>query len=522
MSIPKEPRQLMINLMYLVLTAMLALNVSAEIINAFFVVDKGIKKSNEIVGTANEAIIKGIAKQVEAYPEYEEYEKKAKEAHEIAKDFYNYVQAIRDEIIEEAGGIDPETGKPKDKKNKDITSRILVDGPEGKGNGKGYDLEKKIKETRAKFAALLAGLDEKEDITKAEIDAVIAGLALDLDESYKDSKEGKDWTHFNFYHMPVAAVLPMFSKFQNDAKTSETALLNYFAEKAKGTKITFDSFEPVVSARKGYVIKGEPYEAEVFLSASSKQNSGNTRISVDGQSLSVKDGKALYKKTTSSTGTKKYNVKIAVTNPLTKRTETFQKEFEYEVGERSVTVSADKMNVFYIGVDNPVSIAAAGVSSNDLKVSESGISMTKTGKGKYNVTASRQGDATITVSGGGLEPTKFEFRVKRIPDPIARLGNKDSGQLGNGEFKAQGGIAAWLDYFDFDAKCKIQSFVMTRIAKRQDPQEATNSGPRFSGDAERLKDMASPGDVYYFENVKARCPGDPAARTINSLVFKIR
>jgi len=295
MSIPKEPRQLMINLMYLVLTAMLALNVSAEIINAFFVVDKGIKKSNEIVGTANEAIIKGISKQVEAYPEYEEYEAKAKQAHEIAKDFYNYVQAIREEIIEAAGGIDPETKKPKDKKNKDITTRILVDGPEGKGNGKGYDLEKKIKETRAKFAALLEGLDSKEDITKAELESVIAGLALDLDDSYKDSDK-KDWTHYNFSHMPVAAVLPMFSKFQNDAKTSETALLNYFAEKAKGTKITFDSFEPVVSARKGYIIKGEEYQAEVFLSASSKQNSGNTKISVDGQSLSVKDGKALYKK----------------------------------------------------------------------------------------------------------------------------------------------------------------------------------------------------------------------------------
>lgn len=521
MSIPKEPRQLMINLMYLVLTAMLALNVSAEIINAFFVVDKGIKKSNDIVSTANEAIIGSIARQVKAYPEYKVYEDKAGEAHEIAKEFYGYVQGIRDEIIEAAGGIDPETQKPKDKKNKDVTTRILVDGPEGKGNGKGYELEKKIIETRKKFVTLLEGLVGKDGITKEEIDGIVGGLALDIDDSYKKSDK-EDWTHYNFGHMPVAAVLPMFSKFQNDAKTSETALLNYFAEKAKGTKITFDSFEPVVSAKKGYIIKGETYEAEVFLSASSKQNSGNTRITAGGKSLPVKDGKGTYKVTTSSTGTKKYNVSISVTNPLTKKTETFKKEFEYEVGERSVTVSADKMNVFYIGVDNPVSVVAAGISSNDLKVSPSGISLNKTGKGKYNATASRPGNATITVSGGGLAATKFEFRVKRIPDPIARLGNKDSGSLGTGEFKAQGGVAAWLDNFDFDAKCKIEGFIMTRVAKRSDPVDAPNRGARFSGQAERLKNMATPGDIYYFENIKARCPGDAAARKINSLVFKIR
>ena len=521
MSIPKEPRQLMINLMYLVLTAMLALNVSAEIINAFFVVDKGIKKSNDIVNVANEAIIGSIAKQVEAYPEYKIFEDKAGEAHDIAKDFYAYVQGIRDEIIEAAGGIDPETDKPKDKKNKDVTTRILVDGPEAKGNGKGYELEKKIIETRKKFIALLESVEGVEGITKEEIKNLAASLALDIDDSYKKSDKD-DWTHYNFGHMPVAAVLPMFSKFQNDAKTSETALLNFFAEKARGTKVTFDSFVPVVAAKKGYIIKGESYEAEVFLSASSKQNSGNTKIYVNGSSLPVKDGKAVYKASASSTGTKKYKVKISVTNPLTKRTESFDGEFEYEVGERSVTVSADKMNVFYIGVDNPVSVVAAGISSNDLKVSPNGISLNKTGKGKYNAKATKPGNATITVSGGGLAATKFDFRVKRIPDPIARLGNKDSGALGTGEFRAQGGVAAWLDNFDFDAKCQIEGFIMTRVAKRQDPVDAPNRGPRFSGQAERLKNMASPGDIYYFENIKARCPGDAAARKINSLVFKIR
>lgn len=511
MSIPKEPRQLMINLMYLVLTAMLALNVSAEIINAFFMIDKGIKKSNEIVGTANDAIIKAISKQVEAYPQFEEYETKAKEAHKISKEFYNYVKGIREEIIEAAGGIDPETGKPKDKKNKDLTTRILVD------EGRGAELEKKIEETRKKFEALMEG-----DEDKAAVAEVMKNLALTVDDAYKKSDK-KSWAEYNFQQMPVAAVIPMFTKFQNDAKTSETALLNYFAKKAQGEEIIFDSFQPVVSARKGYIIEGEKYSAEVFLSASSSQSSGNTRISVDGRSLPVEDGKATYEVNTSSTGTKTYKVKIAVTNPLTQETKTYEKEFEYEVGKRSVTVSADKMNVFYVGVDNPVSVVAAGVSSNKLNVTgNGGINLKKTGNGKYIVTSSNPGEATINVSGGGLESTNFAFRVKRIPDPIARLGNINSGSVGTGEFKAQGGVAAWLDGFDFDARCNIEGFIMTRVAKRSDPVDAPNKGARFGSQADRLKNMATPGDIYYFENIKARCPGDKAARKINSLVFKIR
>ena len=146
MSIPKEPRQLMINLMYLVLTAMLALNVSAEIINAFFMVDKGITKSNKIVGTANENIISAIQTQVKAYPEYEKWEMKADSAHVIVEDFYGYVKGIREEIEDAAGGIDTLTGKPKNYKDKDVTTNILVDGPKLDNTGKGHELEKKITE----------------------------------------------------------------------------------------------------------------------------------------------------------------------------------------------------------------------------------------------------------------------------------------------------------------------------------------------------------------------------------------
>jgi hypothetical protein len=128
---------------------------------------------------------------------------------------------------------------------------------------------------------------------------------------------------------------------------------------------------------------------------------------------------------------------------------------------------------------------------------------------------------TVNAPSVGLKDTKL-FRVKRIPDPVARLGKESSGLMGNGEFKAQAGVGAFLDNFDFDAICKIQSFTLTRVPPRQDPIVAENEGPRYQQKADNLVKAAKPGDVYYFDDVKARCPGDSAGRKINSMVFKIR
>ena len=118
------------------------------------------------------------------------------------------------------------------------------------------------------------------------------------------------------------------------------------------------------------------------------------------------------------------------------------------------------MNVFYIGVDNPVAISAAGVPSAQLKVESAGAGLTlnKQSGGSYIATVTNPGEATITLSGGGLTPTAFKFRVKRIPTPIPMLSDKRGGMMPNGVFKAQQGVIPVLENFDFEAKCQIQSF----------------------------------------------------------------
>jgi hypothetical protein len=547
MSIPKEPRQLMINLMYLVLTALLALNVSAEVMNAFFTLDDGNKASIATVNNQLDQTVDGLKKLLadEAKREYRPIEPAVDQVRATVSSFDSYVNELRDLLIDAAGNNDGEKNEgdyiesygktvPKGKKNKDVTTRVLVD------KGAGEELKTKILETRdqmlgAYTSLLQTQLEESDNNpplafgrSAEEVEQLINNMESNLtlsidDETWKNTKDKKSWADFKFRQMPLAAVLPLLSQMQSDAKSSEAALVNSMAELAGGRVVKFDAFFPVVQAKKAYVIKGEPFEATISVGTYSTQISPeDIGLYVNGSKLPVgEDGKAEYKTTTTSTGKQTLNLKAVVRNPLTGEVNEGEGTYDYEVGVRSATVSADKMNVFYVGVENPVSVVVAGASSNEIQARCSGCNISGRG-GKYMVTADKPGEAKITVSGGGLPPTSFDFRVKRIPDPVARLGKQDEGIMGDGTFKAQGGVLAWLDNFDFDAKCDVTGFELTRLPRRDDPITARNKGARYTPETKRVVNQARPGDTFFFENVRVKCPGDQATRKINSMVFKIK
>ncbi len=563
MSIPKEPRQLMINLMYLVLTAMLALNVSAEVMNAFKTIDESLTETSDTTTAAIDDQQKALNKLLE------EDSKKAflplkggiEEVRTIVKDFNDYIATIKDDLID-GGGDNNGTvddgdflypDKPakkiyKGKKNKDVTTRMMVTGYEDESGARvepyGPELEKKISDTKAALVKAYSDVLSNEENAKAfgfrlpngnvdtetvnkKIEAFKNGVSLSIDEDWEAKSDGKkeSWADYRFRQMPMLPATTLLTTFQSDARNAEALAVGNLAQLAGGKEIVFDKFFPVINAKKGYVIKGEKFEAEISLGAySSDIKPENIVLTVDGSRVAMKnDGIATYSKTTSSTGEKVIKLSARVTNPLTGEVSNETSEFKYEVGERSANVSADKMNVMYIGVDNPVSVSAAGVSSSKVKVSASGAGINLTGgKGKYTARVSQPGEATITVSGGGLAPTPFKFRAKRIPDPVAKLGKKADGSMGTGEFKAQGGVIAWLENFDFDARCDIQGFNLVRVPKRQDPVDNPNRGGKYDAKSRRMVNAAKPGDTYYFENVKARCPGDKAGRKINSMVFRIK
>jgi hypothetical protein len=178
--------------------------------------------------------------------------------------------------------------------------------------------------------------------------------------------------------------------------------------------------------------------------------------------------------------------------------------------------------VFYIGVTNPIAVSAAGVSSNDLRVTGSNCNLTKKDNNNYDVTVSSPGEATITLSAPGGFSVVKKFRVKPIPDPVAyTTSKKRGGFVGNGEMKAFNGLVALLENFDFDAKCSIQSYVLVRLHRGDDPSQANVSGPTNT-QAENLCRQAVGGDQYQFFQIRARCPGDAAARDLGSMSFFVK
>lgn len=183
----------------------------------------------------------------------------------------------------------------------------------------------------------------------------------------------------------------------------------------------------------------------------------------------------------------------------------------------------EKQQNIYIGVINPITINVADEDDTTLLVTATNMQITKTGNFTYEATATQPGTAQLVIDGVHFDnPISYQYQVKRIPDPVARLGNNTSGSIPSGEFRAQAGVGAFLDNFDFDARCDVIGFELTYIARSSDPVQVINQGARYNASAQNLISQAVPGDIYIFTNVRARCPGDNVSREVNSMTFFIR
>ena len=541
----------MINIMYLVLMALLALNVSAEVMNAFTTLDRGNQNSRQTVDAQLETTVRGLKELLkdDSKAKFKPLVPAADAIQTEVDNYITYVDGLRNRLIDEAGDQDGEVGPGdytekygtqvlKGLKNKDVTTRLLVLGEDGEGGepGLGAELKQRTLETRQRlidlYSELLTEHGEDFDRTEAEVNTLIQSVALNMpfdidDEEWQNESDKTSWEDFKFGHMPLAAVLPLMSQMQSDLKVSEANLINSLNELAGGKVVEVDNFFPVFEADRSYVIGGEKLNAKVSVGAfSSALDPSNVTLKANGQRLNIgPDGKADFSLVASGSGPKTINLEVAVTNPLTGETKTGTNTFTYEVGSRSVAVSADKMNVFYMGVENPITVSAAGVSSNDVRVNF-GDAITGSGSGTSYVvkgvrpTGNNTTDVTVTANGQLLGA--FPFRVKPIPDPTPTMGGQQGGDIANSTFRAQKGVFAELKNFDFDARCDIAGFQILYIPAREDVLLASNGGSAFSGEAAALVRRAKPGDNYTFKNIKAKCPGDAASRDLGTMSFTIR
>lgn len=544
MSFAREPRQLMISLMYLVLIAMLALNVSSEIIYAFYRLDETMERSNLILDDVQDNLVRDLEEIVSTREGYRPLLKAIKQIQIIGQEFDNYIDTLRQELDKEAGGLYTQQeaahnpildNKPKQYKNKDIPQRMFVTGDYGNRQElpKAVELDRKIKATKQQYFDLIRGLWDNGGI-KATIFAVperrdhalkqvLNAIALEGSEDYKPTQgDNRSWAESNFGHMPVAVVYPILRKFQNDGKLTEYNLTNFIAYQMSSHS-SYETFDVYSASSKNYILLGEEYETQIALGAYS-QSQKSSRIFINGMEYPEKNGRAVYHARPTRLGEHRYQVDYHVINPLTNNVDTIlSKNFFFEVVLPQTVASADKMNVVYVGVQNPITIVKPKSYTEVYLEGEGSIGPNK--EGKYIVEVKRTGKTKLVVANPSTgHKIPFLFHKKPIPQPKLQLGGytKSDGEINGNVFKQQKRLLAILKDFDFDATCHVQSFNLYHIPKREDAIEYQNEGSSFAPKILHALQQAKTGDQYIFTNAKAICPGDKTGRYLNSLSFQIK
>jgi gliding motility-associated protein GldM len=480
----ETPRQKMIGIMYLVLMAMLALNVSNTVLDAFKTVRDGLEKSNENMDGRLKFIMTLFKNYYDNAPKKaEENFKKAQEAKKIGDGIVEEIEKLKKELI---GGEYDDLGDLKKRDDLGISHKELVE------KKKGEVLQKKIEEAGKKLAALIAQTPKS------------IGLELDWPKINPSTKTSQTWADYNFGEgKPLTSTITLLSKFQNDAKNAEAYVISKLYQETTGGGVV-DSYRAVAVAKSSYILAGQTYEANVFLTAGS--SSIPITATVNGSTLPNENGMGMYKAGSSKEGLYKWSGTVSFKDPTSGEIKSFTTDpIEYQVAKPSAVVSPDKMNVFYMGVDNPVSVSAPGIPKEKLKISVTGGSVSGS-NGSYIVKVNGGKEATVTVS-AEIEKGKTQvlgatkFRVKTVPDPLAQFAGVTSGPVSRSAANNVSILNAELDNFDFALKFRVTKFNVFISKPGQDPIFYSSPDGSFTSQIRAAVSKLSPGDAVSFSSI---------------------
>jgi gliding motility-associated protein GldM len=502
----ETPRQRMIGILYLVLLGLIALNVPEGLLDAFKNIKNSLNTSSKNVTTGIENTYSAFEKtKLKEQPERAKpvYEK-AKKASQVAGELSTYIDQLSDMLMKEGGGINPQIDDVDARDNIDISPRVMI------ANKNAEKLRQKIDETRNKLLALL---DSRERTgVNLSLVAVDPPKGIDGQKSWEDAYFGEG--------IPLGATLTTLAKIKADTKNAENEVVKKILGEVDQAVVNLDKFSAVAVAPSSYVISGQPYTAEVFLTASDSKS--NPTITANGSNLAVSDGKGKYAVNTGAEGVFTWVGHVTVKN-VDGSTKTYDTPTQtYQVARPSAVVSPDKMNVLYIGVPNPISVSAPGIPKEKLRVNITGGSVTGSG-GKYVATVSNAGQATVSVS-GELSPGKSQvlgstlFRVKRIPDPKPQFAGKSSGSTSAANLRGQDRVFARLENFEFDATFAVTRFTMIIIKPRQDAVSISTTGAELSGQMKSAMSGITPGTTIVIQNIIAVGP-DGSQRGLDAIVL---
>jgi len=516
---PKEPRMAMINMMYLVLTAMLALNITKEVINAFSTINDSIERSNSAISGKNSEI----------YTEFDNRESKPDEAAKVkplndrakivkaeTDQIVAYLQTWKDSVIAVSGGmvLDDFTGNQKvaNIDNIDASTTLFVK------NKNGDVIRKEIQDYAQRVLAQIP--DE------AERNNIAAQFPVKLDDLPKteDNPNG-EWSHGTFNNIPVIASVALFSKFTNDIKNGEAMILQHLQNQIGKDDYKFDALQAIAVANTSYALKGQDIEAKILLAAYNSTDK-NLKISSSAGAVTVQDGVGVLKFKANGIGNQTVSGTIVTTKGG--KEEKYDYKFQYTVGTSGASMQLDQMNVMYIGVPNPVTLSASGYNIEDvsLNVPEGVTKAAVPGKsGSYSINVTKAGTFDFKISatdrGGANTPLMtIPIRVKFIPDPVVTLMKKTGGNIASNQIAVQLGLSAEVPGFDFAATFRVTEFSYIIVKKNDDPVTGAVKGPLFPQDLKDHLKRVRPGDMVIFSNVKAVGP-DNKVRNTNPLSFTI-
>ena len=419
---PETPRQKMIGMMYLVLTAMLALNVSTDILNGFTLVDDSLHSSMEASVNRNNKLYRDFKAATDQNPEkMQEWYDKSQELHNRADSLYNYIQDFKTQIAiladgqkkvdarKDAGG-DP-ARNIEGNSNLDVTAQYAIN----EGNGA------VLKEMIAMYRDYIMELATGDAELRNEFGKVFA-----TEKGWNSHEQDScDWEVAIFEGMPVGASITILTKMQNDVRTTESEMIQYLMDRTDAGDLRVNKLNAYIIPKSDYVIRGGKYSAQIILAA--VDSTRRPEYYVEGQRI---NDQGLYEVVASSVGLRKFKVQIANMNPATDEMEYLPFESEYTVGEPSVTISNNDLNIMYRGYDNQFSISVPGVSNEKVKVSVAGAAVSQ----KNGFWIIKPGDSskkvTITVAAeleGKMQPMgSRDYRVKALPKPGAYFKSGDT------------------------------------------------------------------------------------------------
>lgn len=511
-------RQKMIGMMYLVLTALLALNISKDILDAFVIVNQSLAASSETTERKMNSLYTDFELARSIDPEkVQTYWDKSQQARGKARHIIEFIDSLKTDLIAKTEKVDFEVadtlsiGLINKKDDYDTPTNILIGERQDGEGGMANILKVKLADYQTSMRELLSPQEQK-----------YFNERIDLSDR-KLEDQTSNWETNNFYHTPLAASLVILSKLQMDVADVEYDVVNSLYRSFNKKDFFFDTIAATVLPQSNYVLLGEDYTSDIIVAAYSTTRSPKIRVgklNEEGSELVSQDdtvatsnGKGLFRRNTTREGIFNYEGMVDLVDSEGK-TQSYPFRSEYIVAKPSLVVSPTKMNVLYRGIENPVDISVPGVpSENIIATISGGHQLIKRTNGKYvaKMRAQQGNEASVSVSArmadGTIRPMgKMDFRVKRLPRPYAYWGFVDPDKRMSAKLagETQGLVARYDDSFVFKLNCRVKKFRVLVVDKRGEVMgKTTNYGARFSTDTQGLLNKVKRGWTVYFLGVKA-------------------